>query len=337
MSGGGHLLLLLTRRQAGDVFLDRRFCFRRRHVPQRKHAELRFRRHRHVQPPNQLHYARNAVVTTNQQECVRLHERRNAHAALAGRQHLVVERAHQVCHRLAAGMPQVHNLDHRHRFGAQPFDVLNDLRDALDVARIAANHDHVEPFQELDLHRADQTAAGRFLGRAGNLNHRRCGRLLTVFLFLLAIRLRLRLRGGALSRLAGLVARLEGHAHQPPGLVLLLGFNLFADKRQGFLDAAALDHRRIANLNGTLIGPLRFGTNVKRTATRIHASTISVGPSSETVFAVRSTVSADAGAAAAGQRVGGQPVVLLCRHRKLPANERGQIGLKLLRLGVLER
>ncbi len=72
---------------------------------------------------------------------------------MRGPRHLCVKLLQQCAHANAVDILQWINLNRRYRDGAELFNLLDDLHDTLHVALAAAKYDHVEAFDELDLHR----------------------------------------------------------------------------------------------------------------------------------------------------------------------------------------
>jgi hypothetical protein len=137
-------------RTAEHIF-DRGCGPQHRFVPQTVHAQLRFRRHRLVQLGDQLLHRRHRFAPADQQEGVRFDQRGDVNLALpsADQVHGHHVQDHRQGH--AVGVPQLVEVDHGHRFGAQPLDFGDDPSHLVHVRVAAAQDNHVQVGQRLDL------------------------------------------------------------------------------------------------------------------------------------------------------------------------------------------
>ena len=127
---------------------------------EREDFEPRRGRHRLIELLNQLLGHPHVFGAADEQQGVRLAERRDADVADSLGEHLLVEPREQRAERAAIDVLQLVDFDRRHGDGAELLDLIDDFHHALHVALVAAEHDHVEPFDEFDLHGAEEFAGG---------------------------------------------------------------------------------------------------------------------------------------------------------------------------------
>ncbi len=136
-------------------------------IAQAEHSKLRVRSHRTVELLHQLDHPPHVLRPADQQQGVGLDQRGNAHRPLARQVDFLIQRHEQLRQSQALHVAQVIHLHGRLGLGSQPLDLLDQFYQAFYVPPQAANHQHVEPFEQLHLHRSDQIGLFRLLLFAG--------------------------------------------------------------------------------------------------------------------------------------------------------------------------
>jgi len=134
---------------------------------QAEHLELRVGGDGLVELAHQIDHQLHVFATAYQQQGIRLDQGGDAHVAAAGEEDFVVQRPYQVGNRDRVDVTQLIDFDGRLGFCRQTLDLLDDLLHALHVALMPADHQHVQPFEQLHLHRSDHS--GPFLAGPGGL------------------------------------------------------------------------------------------------------------------------------------------------------------------------
>ena len=235
---GGHLDFRPQTAPAAEKLLKCCADLRRRGVPQPKDAALGGRIHRPIQLLDQLLDRANRFPPADQQQGVRLNQRRDGHPALPAAHELLLDFADQADELFTADVLERVDFDHRLGQGTEPFDLFDQPAHLLDVALAPAHNDHVQVGERLDLD-VDAHVLKTFL--AGPRGTLRSGRTADLAAKLADLKQIGDLLDASVRELSALIERLRParaigrasgqdsrgrrrHAHLVPAVAIAIGF-----------------------------------------------------------------------------------------------------------------
>ena len=122
-----------------------------RFVSQTVDPQLRFGRHGLIQLGDQFLHRHYRLAPTDQQESVRFDQRCHANLTLSPADQVHGDHVQDHCQGHTVGVSQLVEVDHRHRFGTESFDFGNDASHLVHIRVTAAQDDHIQVRQRLDL------------------------------------------------------------------------------------------------------------------------------------------------------------------------------------------